>query len=84
MTNRSGAQPDLAALRGEIAARQISKRAIAAYLGVSESLFSLFTHGRRQAPDGFEERVLAAIDLLEKAEQAAEKERQRVLEGAVE
>ena len=57
----------------------MTNRALAAQLGYSESLFSLYINGRRPPPEGFEERVLAALELLEEAERAAKEARDRVL-----
>ena len=71
MITAQHAQPNLAALRGEIAARQISKRAIAALLGISESLFSLYITGKRPAPADFETQVRWAMDALEEEHRVA-------------
>ena len=71
MITAQHAQPNLAALRGEIAARQISKRAIAALLGISESLFSLYITGKRPAPADFETQVRWAMDALEEEKRVA-------------
>ena len=71
MITAQHAQPNLAALRGEIAARQISKRAIAALLGISESLFSLYITGKRPAPADFETQVRWAMDALEEEQRVA-------------
>ena len=68
-------------LRGLIAERRIPRRAIAAQLGYSESLFSLILNGYRPMPEGFEERVVAELDLQEEAEAAAQEARERVLAG---
>ena len=57
----------------------MTNRALAGLLGYSESLFSLYINGRRPAPENFEERVQAALDLLEHAERAAKEARDRVL-----
>ncbi len=46
------------------------------------SLLSAIMHGRRPAPPDFEANVTAALDLLEAAERAAQKERERVLAAA--
>ena len=71
MASIQHAQPNLAALRGEIAARQISKRAIAALLGISESLFSLYITGKRPAPADFETQVRWAMAQLEEEKRVA-------------
>ena len=66
-------------LRGLIAERRIPRRAIAAQLGYSESLFSLILNGYRPMPEGFEARVNATLDRLETAEKAAQEAREKVL-----
>ena len=69
-------------LRGLIAERRMPRRAIAAQLGYSESLFSLILNGYRPMPEGLEERVHATLDRLETAEKAAAEARERVLAEA--
>ena len=64
---------------GLIAEAGIRRQDIAAQLGYSETMFSLYLHGRRPAPEGFEGQVLAALDLLERADKAAQEARERVL-----
>ena len=44
-----------------------------------ETLLNAILRGRREAPEGFEARVHAALDRLEAAERAAEEARERVL-----
>ena len=66
-------------LRGLIAQRRMTNRAIAARLGFSESLLSLILNGYRPMPEGFEDRVMATLDLLEEAEKAAQEAREQVL-----
>ena len=69
-------------LRGRIAEAGIRRQDIAAQMGYSETMFSLFINGRRPTPEGFEERVLAVVDMLERAERAAQEARERVLAEA--
>ena len=66
-------------IRGRIAEAGIRRRDVAKQLGYSESMFSLLLNGDRPMPADFESRVHAALDLLERAERAAAKERERVL-----
>ena len=66
-------------LRGRIAEAGIRRQDIAAQMVYSETMFSLFINGRRPALEGFEERVLAVLDKLERAERAAQEARERVL-----
>ena len=77
--------PRLRKLMGLITERGIRRQDLAAQLGYSESMFSLYLHGRRPAPDGFEGRVLAALDLLQRAHSEAQAAYDRVLaEGPTE
>ena len=62
-------EPDLAALRGELAARRINRRYVATLLGYSDSLFSLIINGKRPTPTDFEEEVHAAMNRLEAPDQ---------------
>ena len=73
---------DIGSLRGRIAETGIKRQEVAALLGYSDSMFSLYLNGRRPAPQGFEPRVCAALDRLERAEQAAQEARERVLAEA--
>ena len=70
-------------LRARIASLGIRHVDVAAHLGIHPTLLSAILNGRREPPEGFEERVMEALDLLERAEKAAQRERERVLrEGA--
>ena len=71
--------PHLRKLMGLIAEAGIRKQDLATQLGYSETMFSLYLHGKRPAPDGFEGHVLEALDLLERAERAGQEARARVL-----
>ena len=66
-------------LRGRIAEAGLKRQDLAALLGYSETMFSLYLNGRRTAPPDFEARVYGAIERLERANKAAEAERDRVL-----
>ena len=57
----------------------MTNRALAAFLGYSESIFSLYINGKRPAPKGFGARVESAVELLVQAESAANEARERVL-----
>ena len=71
--------PHLRKLMGLITEAGIRRQDIAAQVGYSETMLSLYLHGRRPAPEGFEGQVLAALDLLERAERAGQEARARVL-----
>ena len=71
--------PHLRKLRGHIAEAGLKRQDLAALLGFSETMFSLYLNGRRPAPPDFEANVYAAIDRLETAEKAAQEARERVL-----
>ena len=70
---------NIAKLRGRIAEAGLKRQDLAALLGFSETMFSLYLNGRRPAPPDFEANVYAAIDRLETAEKAAQEARERVL-----
>ena len=71
--------PHLRKLRGRIAEAGLRRQDLAALLGYSETMFSLYLNGRRPEPPDFEANVYAAIDRLEAAEKAAGEARERVL-----
>ena len=76
---------DFSRLRGRIAEAGLKRQDLAALLGYSETMFSLYLNGRRPAPPDFDAQVYAAIDRLERAEKAGQEARDRVLaEGASE
>ena len=79
MTYRQQIPSNISRLRGRMAEVGIRRQDIAAQLGYGESLFSLYINSRRPAPEGFEERVQAALDLLEQADRAAKEARDKVL-----
>lgn len=66
-------------LRQRIAASPLTQEHLAIKLGYDPTLFSRIIRGLRPAPDGFADRVDAMLDLLERAEAAAEEARARVL-----
>lgn len=76
--------PEMGRLKGKIAEHALRQGAVADLMGMAEATFSSILHGRIPKPDGFEERVMAAVDRLAKAEEAAEEARQRVLAGEAE
>ena len=74
--------PDQANLILERLARlHISQEHFGLYMGVNASLISRYLRGLRPPPDGFFEDATAALDRIEKAEEAARAARDRVLEG---
>ena len=70
---------DIKKLRGRIAEAGLKRHDLASLLGYSESMLSLYLTGRRPAPPDFEARVYGAIERLERADKAAQAERERVL-----
>ena len=68
-------------IRGRMAEVGVSQMTLAVELGISVASLNLYLNGNRTPPADFERRVTAALDRLEKAEQAADKARQRVLGG---
>lgn len=71
-------------LRYRIFESPISQERVAEELGIDPAPFSRILRGLRPAPEGFAERIEAALDRLEAAERAAEAARARVMaEGAV-
>ena len=71
-------------LKARIARLPHSQEQIALAAGFEPSLFSRILRGLRPEPADFARRVTAALDRLERAEQAADRARQRVLgKGAV-
>ena len=69
---------------GRIAEIGVRKSDVAKQLGLDPTSFSAILNGRRTPPGDFERRVTATLDRLERAEQAADKARQKVLgKGAV-
>ena len=70
-----------ATIRSRIAALGIRQGALAAQLGMHETLLSAILNERRPMPVGFETRTMKAMDLLERAEAEAQKARERVLAG---
>ena len=69
-------------LIGRIAELGLRQADLAVRLGIHPTLFNAILRGRREAPEDFEDRVDAALDLLEAAEKAAQEARERVLEEA--
>ena len=66
-------------LRGRMAEAGIRRQDVAAALGYSETMFSLFINGKRTAPPGFETRVVSALDRLDVAGRAAQEAWDRAL-----
>ena len=66
-------------IRGRLAELRITQQELADQLGMGPTLINHILQGRRIPPPDFEARVNAALDRLEKAEQAADEARARVL-----
>ena len=72
-----------ASIKTRIALAGLTRDAVARQAGIHPSQFSRYLNGTIEPPPSFAPRVLAALDLLERAEHAAKEARQRVLgEGA--
>ena len=66
-------------LIGRIVELGLRQADLAMRLGIHPTLFNAILRGRREAPKGFGERVVAELDLQEAAEKAAQEARERVL-----
>ena len=70
-------------LKLELVRRGLTQVAVARVLGIPITTFRDYIEGYRPLPDGFESRFRAALDLVERADRAAEEARSRVLAGGV-
>ena len=70
---------EICSLRGLIAEARLKRQDIAELMGLSEAKFSRYINERRTAPPGFTQELMKAIDLLKKAESAAQEAREKVL-----
>ena len=68
-------------LRARLATLGVRHVDVANHLGIHPSLLSAILNERRKLSADFEKRITAAVDLLEKAEKAAQEARRRVLAG---
>lgn len=66
-------------LKAEIVRRGLRQRDVATQLGIDPTALNMILNGHRPPPEGFEDRLPAALDLLEAAERAASEARERVL-----
>ena len=69
-------------LKAEIVRRGMRQHEVARYLGMESWRLNLYLNGTRCAPADLEQRVLTALDVLERAETAADEARRRVLAQA--
>ena len=70
-------------IRGRMAELSVTQQDLAEALGLNATLLNHILKGRRTPPADFARRVTAALDRLERAEQAADKARQEVLRRPV-
>ncbi len=70
-------------LKVELARRGLTQASVAEVLGLSATTFRSYIQGYRPLPSGFRERFEAALELVERAERAAEEARRQVLAGGV-
>ena len=88
---------DIRHIRGRIAEVGTRQADLADAIGMHETLLNAILRGRREAPEGFEERVHTALDQIEeeqrvareavqklRAERAAQEARERVLDEEAE
>ena len=68
---------------GRMAEIGVTQQDVADALGLNATQLNHILKGRRTPPADFERRVTAALDRLEKAEQAAERARAKVLRRPV-
>ncbi len=69
-------------IKARIASAGVTRDAVARQAGYHPSLFSRVINGLRLPPPDFEQRVNAALDMLERAERAAAAARERILTGS--
>lgn len=69
-------------LRNSISHSTISQERLARALGIEPTQFSRILRGLRPMPEDLPARIHAALDRLERAEQAAQEARERVLAEA--
>ena len=75
--------PGIGTIRGRMAAIRVTQQELAIAMGYERSAITRYLTGVRPMPEGFEARMHATLDLLERAEYAAAEARARVLaEGA--
>ena len=70
---------DIGRIRGRMAQIGITQQALALAMGYERSAITRYLTGVRPMPEGFEERVMATLNLLGEAEKAAQEARERVL-----
>lgn len=73
------ASSDIPSIRARIAYLDLTREQVAMAMGLERSALSRYLNGTRRMPDGMEARIHAALDKLERAEQAAQEARERVL-----
>ena len=70
-------------LRGRMAELGVTQQDVADALGLNVTQLNHILKGRRTPPADFKRRVTAALNRLERAEQAADRARQKVLKRPV-
>ncbi len=71
---------DIPSIRARIAYLDLTREQVAMAMGMERSALSRYLNGTRPLPNGMEARIHATLDKLERAEQAAQEARERVLE----
>ena len=70
-------------LRGRLAELGVTQQDLADHLGINPTLLNHILKGRRPPSTNFIERANAALDRLERAEQAAQAAKEKVLNEGV-
>jgi len=73
------ASSDIPSIRARIAYLDLTREQVAMAMGLERSALSRYLNGTRPMPEGMEARIHATLDKLERAEQAAQEARERVL-----
>ena len=76
--------PDTVAIRQRLGAFRLSQWTLANAVGVGQATLNQWLTNTRPMPSGMEARIHAALDVLERAERAAQEARERVLAEASE
>ena len=73
----------LVKIKTEIFLARLTQESVAHVMGIHPALFSRILRDLRAMPEDFEERAIEAIDLLKRAERAAQEAREKILAETV-
>ena len=68
-------------IKQQIRSSGFTQISVADQIEMDATLFNLILHGKRPSPEGFENKVVLALLILDRADKAAEKARLGVLQG---